>query len=158
MTEHEKDPTDWTVDAPAEADFPAWRQLYQGYADFYRTPLPDENADRVWSWLMDPEHEVRGLLVRGEDGVPVGLAHYRPFARPLHTSIGGFLDDLYVDPEARGSGAVDALFGRLREITAEQGWSVLRWITAEDNYRARAKYDQVAKETSWVTYDLTPGG
>lgn len=42
-----------------------------------------------------------------------------------------------VAPELRGSGAVDALCTRLREITAERGWSVLRWITMDDSYRAR---------------------
>lgn len=67
-----------------------------------------------------------------------------------------FLDDLFVTPGLRGSGAVDALFTRLREITAERGWSVLRWITMDDNYRARGKYDQVARQTKWVTYDMAP--
>ena len=40
---------------------------------------------------------------------PVGLAHFRPFARPLAASIGGFLDDLFVDSRGarlrRGAGA-----------------------------------------------------
>ena len=84
----------------------------------------------------------------------VGLAHYRPFARPLAATVGGYLDDLYVAPEARGSGAADALLARLREIAADRGWSVVRWITADDNHRARAKYDQVATRTMWVTYDM----
>ena len=34
------------------------------------------------------------------------------------------------------------------------GWSVLRWITADNNYRARSAYDQVATRTAWVTYDI----
>lgn len=146
----------WRVDAPEEADYAHWRKLYQGYADFYRREMPDANAERVWSWIMDPGHEVNGLLVRDEDGVPVGLAHYRPFARPLTATTGGFLDDLFVDPRFRGTGAVDALFDALRQITAERGWSVLRWITMDDNYRARGKYDQVAQQTKWVTYDMAP--
>ena len=35
-----------------------------------------------------------------------------------------------------------------------RGWSVIRWITAADNARARAVYDRVAVETPWVTYDI----
>jgi hypothetical protein len=31
---------------------------------------------------------------------------------------------------------------------------VIRWITAEDNYRARGVYDRVAVRTPWVTYDI----
>jgi hypothetical protein len=38
---------------------------------------------------------------------------------------------------------------------AEQGHSVVRWITAADNARARGLYDKVAQSTQWVTYDLT---
>jgi hypothetical protein len=33
---------------------------------------------------------------------------------------------------------------------------VIRWITAENNYRARGVYDRLATRTNWVTYDLLP--
>jgi hypothetical protein len=36
----------------------------------------------------------------------------------------------------------------------KRGWTVIRWITAEDNYRARALYDRLADRTKWVTYDI----
>ena len=61
--------------------------------------------------------------------------------RPLSASTGGFLDDLFVDPTARGSGAADALIAALADEGRKQGWTVIRWITAEDNYRARALYE-----------------
>ncbi|MHB1475522.1 MAG: hypothetical protein ACYDDU_11165 [Dermatophilaceae bacterium] len=54
---------------------------------------------------------------------------------------------------ARATGAVDALFDGLRTIARERGWSKIRSITADDNHRARSKYDQVAERTSWVIYD-----
>ncbi|MFE6870412.1 GNAT family N-acetyltransferase [Kitasatospora sp. NPDC057692] len=149
-------PAGWTVRAPAEADFEAWRELFRGYCAFYRVPAPDEKAGLVWSWLTDPAHELDGLLVRDADGTPVGLAHYRPFVRPLHGAVAGFLDDLFVAPAARGSGAVDLLLARLREIAAERGWNAVRWITAEDNYRARGLYDRVATRIPFVTYDMPP--
>ncbi|WP_030230825.1 GNAT family N-acetyltransferase [Streptomyces sp. NRRL S-350] len=148
--------TRWSVGAPEAGDFAAWRELFRGYAEFYRVPCPDGKAELVWSWLTDPGHEVEGLLVRDGDGRPVGLAHYRAFARPLHGAVGCFLDDLFVAPEARGGGAVDLLLGGLREIAAERGWNTVRWITAEDNYRARGKYDQVATRTPFLTYDMAP--
>lgn len=130
-----------------------WRALYRGYAEFYR--LSEPMLDTVWGWLLDPDHEVSGLVAE-DGGRLVGLAHYRPFARPLTASIGGYLDDLFVAPEARGTGAGDALLARLRAIAAERGWGVVRWITADDNHRARARYDQVATRTMWVTYDMDP--
>ncbi|WP_282692202.1 GNAT family N-acetyltransferase [Streptomyces sp. CC208A] len=138
-------------------DFPQWRALYRGYADFYRVEQTEEAARRVWSWVNDPDHEVGALVAEDGGGRLVGLAHYRPFARPLSATVGGFLDDLFVDPAHRGSGAADLLLAALRELAAERGWSVVRWITADDNHRARAKYDQVATRTMWVTYDMAPG-
>lgn len=139
------------------ADHDRWRDLYAAYARFYRVAQTDDQAERTWGWLLDPAHEVQGLVVVGPDDRPVGLAHVRPFARPLSSTVGGFLDDLHVDEAARGSGAVDALLGALQDLAAERGWSVVRWITADDNYRARGKYDQVAVRTPWVTYDMPPG-
>ncbi|MFB7382871.1 GNAT family N-acetyltransferase [Kitasatospora purpeofusca] len=147
---------EWTVDAPTAADFAAWRELFRGYCDFYGVPVPEEKAALVWSWLTDPAHELDGLLVRDTEGTPVGLAHYRPFVRPLHGAVAGFLDDLFVAPAARGTGAVDVLLARLRAIAAERGWNTVRWITADDNHRARSKYDQVATRTMFVTYDMPP--
>ncbi|MFD7630286.1 GNAT family N-acetyltransferase [Streptomyces sp. NPDC059851] len=145
------------VRAVRAEDFDQWRALYRGYADFYRVEQTEEMAGRVWSWVNDPDHEVQALVAEDADGRLVGLAHYRPFARPLSATVGCFLDDLFVDPAERGSGAADLLLARLRGIAAERGWSVVRWITAEDNYRARGKYDQVATRTPWVTYDMAPG-
>jgi ribosomal protein S18 acetylase RimI-like enzyme len=150
--------TDWIVEPPTQADFDRWRQLYRGYADFYDFPQTDDQASTVWTWIQDPAHEVRALVVRDRDrdGVAVGLAHFRPFARPLRGSTGCFLDDLFVDTRYRGSGAVDALLAELRRVAAAEGWDTVRWITADNNYRARTKYDQVAARTTWITYDMAP--
>ena len=147
----------WRVRPLAARDHDRWRELYAAYAAFYRVGQSDEQAERTWRWLHDPTNPVEGLVVEDAAGTVVGLAHVRPFPRPLSATVGGFLDDLYVDEPARGTGAVDALLQALRERAAERGWSVVRWITADDNARARAKYDQVAARTSWVTYDLQPG-
>ena len=59
--------------------------------------------------------------------------------------IAGYLDDLFVDPDARGSGAVDALFAEINRLALERNWAVVRWTTADDNYRARAVYDKRAR-------------
>jgi len=133
----------------------AWDRLYAGYAAFYRVTQTPEMRDRVWSWLQDPAHEVKGLVAE-LGGAPVGIAHFRPFARPLSASTGCFLDDLFVDPAARGQRVADALILHLGAMAKERGWSVLRWITADDNYRGRGVYDRLAKRTMWITYDHAP--
>lgn len=159
---------------PEQGHRAAWDHLYQSYAKFYRQQQTPEMRDRVWGWIHDPSHQVECLLVvadledvdpSGGDGVDrhgagaemvVGLAHFREFARPLAATHGGYLDDLFVDPSARGTGAAAALLTALKEEARRRDWSVIRWITADDNYRARGLYDKVATRTPWVTYDMAP--
>ncbi|MDV7272015.1 GNAT family N-acetyltransferase [Thioclava sp. A2] len=139
---------------PLEAsDFAAWSALYAGYAAFYQVIQTEEMRARVWKWIFDPEHETEGLIAL-LNGKPVGITHFRPFARPLSATTGGFLDDLFVAPEARGTGAAEALIRGVENEGRARGWSVIRWITAEDNARARALYDKIAQHTAWQTYDI----
>ena len=109
--------------------------------------------ERVWSWLIDPSHEFDGLVVEA-DGRPVGIAHVRAFARPLAAETGLYLDDLFVDPEARGAGAGLAPLKAVRALASERGYDVVRWITASDNRTARRLYNRTAEATEWVTYDM----
>lgn len=145
-----------SVIRPRAEHEPAWNELYAGYASFYRVEQTQDMRDKVWRWINDPREEVECLLAVNEAGEPVGFAHFREFARPLAASRGCFLDDLFVAPSARGSGAAAQLLEALANLSRERGWSVVRWITADDNYRARGLYDKHARRTPWVTYDLTP--
>jgi len=140
----------------SEAHRARWEELYAGYAQFYRVDQTAAMRATVWGWLMDPAHELFGLIALDRAGHPVGLAHLRPFARPLRASLGLYLDDLFVDPAARGSGAAPALIAAAAEAARARGATLVRWITADDNYRARTAYDRVAMRTGWITYDLVP--
>ena len=133
-----------------------WEELYAGYARFYRTEQTRAMRALVWSWLQDDAEELEGFVAEEPEGHLVGLAHFRQFSRPLSATKGGFLDDLFVLPEARGGGAARALLQALADEARLRGWSVVRWITAEDNYRARNLYDRLAERTAWVTYDMPP--
>lgn len=141
------------IRAPTPADRAAWDGLYAGYAEFYRVEQSSAMRDTVWGWIHDPAHQTKGLVAEAA-GQLIGFAHFRPYARPLSASIGGFLDDLFVDPAARGSGAAQALIEAVCDLGRGNGWSVIRWITAEDNHRAKAVYDKMATRTPWVTYDI----
>lgn len=139
---------------PQETDRAAWEALYAGYAAFYRVEQSPEMRARVWGWIHDHAHEVEAFVAEDDEGRLVGLTHFRPFARPLAAALGGFLDDLFVTPEARGSGAAQALIEAVAEEGRARGWTTIRWITAEDNARARAVYDKIANATAWKTYDI----
>nr|WP_237465166.1 GNAT family N-acetyltransferase [Leucobacter luti] len=129
--------------------------MYRGYRDFYGKPHDPAIFETVWGWLMDPAHETRGLIAEVA-GTPVGIGHFRRFARPIDAAHGLYLDDLFTAEAARGSGAGGAILTRLAEIARDEGASLVRWITAESNATARRLYDRVAAQTPWVTYDLAP--
>ena len=137
--------------APFHAE---WDALYTDYAAYYMVDQNQEMRDRTWSWIM--EGRILCFMALSAHGRPVDIAHVREFLRPLASSVAGYLDDLFVAQGARGSGAVEALFDAARELGRDRQWSVIRWITRDDNYRARSVYDRLATRTNWVTYDLTP--
>ena len=131
-----------------------WDVLYAAYADYYKVEQTPEMRGRTWGWIM--EGRIICLMALNEEARPVGFAHIREFLRPLSSTVAGYLDDLFVDPSQRGGGVVNLLFDAARALGQEKKWSVIRWITRDDNYRARSVYDKLATRTNWVTYDLTP--
>ena len=139
---------------PTPDDRSGWDRLYQGYAAFYKVDQTAAMRDTVFGWLMDPTHESHGFVAEDPDGELIGLTHFRPFASPLRAATNCFLDDLFVAPAARGSGAAQALINAVADYARSQGWATVRWITADDNYRGRGVYDKMATRTMWVTYDL----
>jgi len=132
-----------------------WEVLYFGYAEFYKMPMNQEILDAVWSWIFDAQKKFYALIAKSGDGKTHGLMHYREMASPLRGTPVGFLDDLYVHPKSRGQGVVDALFQALNESARSKGWPFVRWITADNNYRARRVYDKIAEKTQWITYQMT---
>lgn len=145
---------DITIAPPRAEDYPDWRRLYEGYATFYKMPMNDEIAQRVWSWLLDPHHVLEALLVRNGKGRVVGLAHFRAMPRPLSGTTAGFLDDLFVEPGLRGQRVADRLLEAMAAVARQRGWTLIRWLTADNNYRARGVYDRLAKRTMWITYQM----
>ena len=145
---------DITITPPRPADFAQWRQLYEGYAAFYRMPMSDETARRVWGWLLDPQHGLEALVARSAEHGVIGLAHFRAMPRPLSGSVAGFLDDLFVAPEMRGRRIADRLISAMAELGRQRGWTLIRWLTGDNNYRGRGVYDRLAKRTMWITYQM----
>jgi GNAT superfamily N-acetyltransferase len=138
----------------APADRAAWEGLFAGYAAFYKVDQTPQMRDIVFGWLMDDTHSSNCIVAEDATGTLIGFTHFRPFVSQLRASTNCFLDDLFVDPASRGSGAAQALIGAVKTVAQDKGWGTVRWITAEDNYRGRGVYDKLATRTPWVTYDI----
>lgn len=135
-----------------EGDHDEWRRLFTEYGVFYTTDFSEQVLDGVWAWLMDAESEVCAV-VAVDDGRAFGFAHYRQLPDTFTAGPAWFLDDLYVEPGQRGSGAGAALIDAVAERAASDGGGTLRWITAADNATAQSVYDKLARKTTWVTYE-----
>jgi ribosomal protein S18 acetylase RimI-like enzyme len=144
------------IERVGEAHLDELLPLLRGYCDFYEASPPDEALLALARALIaDPEREGVQLLARDDDDRPVGFATvYWSWATTSAQRI-GVMNDLYVAPEARGSGAAEALIEACRDECARQGAGKLTWQTAPDNERAQRVYDRIgATKEQWVDYWL----
>ena len=135
------------------SDFDNWLDVYRFYAEHYKSDLTDDGISTTWAWLMGAGHPLTGIVAE-DKGQLIGLAHYRAMPSPLRGVNLGFLDDLIVKPQDRGSDAAKLLLSELQSIGKKAKWAKIRWITRDDNYRARALYDKVAAKTNWAMYEM----
>jgi GNAT superfamily N-acetyltransferase len=130
----------------------------RGYCDFYEvSPSDDELLAFSRALLASPELDGVQLLARDDEGRAIGFATILWTWSTLSASRIAVMNDLFVSPDGRGSGAADALIEACAERAREHGATSLEWQTARDNERARKVYDRVGGRMSdrWVDYDLS---
>jgi len=135
-------------------DRASWESLFTLYAQFYQMPMTPEVLSVVWSWILDDQNRFFGKIAKNTQGKGLGIMHFREMPSPLRGCLVGFVDDIYVKAEYRGQGVINSIFDSLSLTAIENGWSFVRWITAENNYRARAVYDNVSSRSQWLTYQM----
>lgn len=143
-----------TIRMVNEHDYAAWNQLYVLYAAFYAVEQTQVMRDQVWQWLHQSPPLISALVAVNAAGDLLGFIHYRAFVRPLAATMGGYVDDIFVNPEVRGQGIARQLIKEVVSIGKSKQWSIIRWVTAENNQRARACYDKIAEHTHWQTYQI----
>ncbi|WP_413042663.1 N-acetyltransferase family protein [Pseudomonas sp. YJ42] len=103
------------------------------------------------------ENASASALICESDGQPIGYAVYFFNYSTWLGRNGLYLEDLYVTPEARGTGAGKALLKYLARLAVSRGcgrfeWSVLNW-----NEPAIRFYESLGArpQDEWTTYRLT---
>lgn len=145
-----------TIARVGEADLPDLLPLMRGYCDFYEIAPPDERLLRLARTLLEnPSHDGVQLIARSEDGRAVGFATiYWSFSTHATDRV-GIMNDLFVVPEARGTGLGEELIRACADEARARGCAELVWQTAKDNLRAQAVYERVGAERSeWLDYTL----
>ena len=139
-----------------EADLGELLPLMRGYADFYDVSPTDEALLELSRALIaGPVGEGMQFVARDGEGRAIGFATVYWLWSTTSASRVGLMNDLFVAPEGRGSGAAEALIERCRVACRERGASKLTWRTAKDNARAQAVYDRIGgKREEWLDYSL----
>jgi GNAT superfamily N-acetyltransferase len=145
-----------TIDVVGEEDLGELLPLMRGYCDFYEVAPSDEALLTMSRALIaDPAREGMQLLARDESGRAIGFATIFWTWSTTRGARIGIMNDLFVAPGGRGSGAADALIAACVERCRARGAAQLAWQTAPDNHRAQAVYERVGgRRSQWLDYDL----
>lgn len=133
-------------------DYDSWLPLWHGYLDFYEAAVPDDATAETWRRLIDPAGSIHGFGALDETDRLIGFTHY--LFHPVTWSVADrcYLEDLFVSPEARGTGAGRALIEAVYAAADRAGADQVYWLTQDSNETARRLYDRVGHLTPFVKY------
>ena len=135
------------------SDEAVWRRMWRGYLDFYESDVSDEVTNRTWKRILDPDSAVK-CIVAESDGAVCGFANCVVHENTWETQPVCYLEDLFVNPAARGRGIGAALIEWLRIAMRAEGWARVDWGTRENNVAARRLYDRFTQADDFVRYVL----
>jgi GNAT superfamily N-acetyltransferase len=137
----------------ADKDKSIWLRLFKGYIEFYKASIPDETIEETWRRLLAGGEGFHVAFVAvDEHDTPIGLAHVLFHRSTWSPTSYCYLEDLFVDPARRKSGAGRALIEATYREADVRGATRTYWTTQEFNYAARALYDQLATKSPFVQY------
>ncbi len=145
------DNTHLIVRALERSDEPQWRRLWSAYLRFYETELPEEVYATTFGRLLSQD-DPQWALIAEHDGNPVGLVHYLYHRHNWRVEDVCYLQDLYADPEVRGTGIGRALIEAVYAAADTNGTPSVYWMTQDFNTTARQLYDRVGEHTPFIKY------
>ncbi|MFC4138932.1 MULTISPECIES: GNAT family N-acetyltransferase [unclassified Microbacterium] len=143
-----------TIAPITPADLDEWLPLWNGYLTFYEAALDAEITAATFERLVDPASGIHGAFARDDDGTAIGVVHWLTHPATWTTTDYCYLEDLFVAPDARGTGAGRLLIEHVRDWAEEHGSAKVYWLTAESNATARALYDRVASHSGMIQYQI----
>lgn len=133
-------------------DAAEWRRLWTGYLEFYQTTVPEEVHATTFSRLLgDDPQDFNGFLAL-VGGRPMGLVHFLFHRHCWKIENVCYLQDLYVDPQARGTGLGRKLIEAVYAAADANGTPAVYWLTQDFNTTGRRLYDRIAQVTPFIRY------
>jgi GNAT superfamily N-acetyltransferase len=143
------------VRAVQHADYPDWKQLWDGYNAFYGrlgdSALAPDITLMTWSRFFDAYEPVHALVAEVAGGI-VGLAHFLYHRSTIQVAPTCYLSDLFTADTVRGRGVGRALISAVYEHAKLAGSSRVYWPTHETNLVAMRLYDQLAERSGFLVY------
>ena len=143
------------IEPITEDQFERLLPLIAAYQRFYEAERIDDERNRAFFTRFIAPSEDGMLLGAWREDELIGYAClYWSFTStvPAETVL---MNDLYVEPAARGQGVGRALIEAGAAVARERGAHHLEWATAPDNETAQRLYDSTGAERSeWVEYEL----
>ena len=143
---------DLTIRPIEPGDYDDWRRLWTAYLEFYEASVSDEVYETTFKRLCDKEKTDQNGFLALLDGRPIGLVHYIFHAHNWRVEEVCYLQDLYADPQVRGTGVGRALIEAVYDAADAAGRPSVYWMTQEFNATARQLYDRIAKVTPFIKY------
>jgi GNAT superfamily N-acetyltransferase len=134
-------------------DEACFRRLWSAYLDFYQVTVAPAITSSTWSRAISPGSAIF-MRVAERDGKVVGFALCLTHEGTWIDGLDCYLEDLFVDADARGKGVGRALLDDLVRLSKDKGWSRLYWHTSETNQTARKLYDSFVESDGHVRYRI----
>jgi GNAT superfamily N-acetyltransferase len=142
-----------TIRPLTAADEAEWRRLWTGYLEYYETSVLEKVYRTTFARLLGDDPQDFHGLVAEQGGRLVGLTHYLFHRHCWRVENVIYLQDLYVDHTARGTGAGRALIEAVYAAGDAAGCPTVYWMTQDFNATARRLYDRTAKLTPFIKYE-----
>ncbi|MBW9063885.1 GNAT family N-acetyltransferase [Rhizobium herbae] len=116
----------------------------------------EATVETITESLFGP-NSVSHAAICERDGVPVGFAVWFFSYSTWQARNGLYLEDLYVMPEQRGTGAGRLMLRYLARIAVEKGCGRFEWSVLDWNEPAIKAYEAIGAEplSEWTRYRLT---
>jgi GNAT superfamily N-acetyltransferase len=149
------DASEVRIDRVRVVDLPVLMPMLRAYCDFYEVDPRDDRLVALCRALIEDPTEGEQAIARDGEGRPLGFATVFWTWQTLDAARIGVLNDLYVVPDARGTGVGRRLIEYCRALCRQRAAAKLVWETAPDNEIAQRLYDGIGAERStWLTYEI----
>jgi GNAT superfamily N-acetyltransferase len=145
-------PSDLIIRFSTSRDVPTILHFIRALAHYEKLDdevIADEAALHETLFGARPAAEV---LLAELAGKPVGFALFFATYSTFLAKPGLYLEDLFVEPEARGRGVGVALMSALARITVERGWGRFEWSVLDWNKPSIDFYASLGAvpQSSWI--------